>query len=199
MALAPWNVLAGGKIRSDAEEQRRRETGEKGQKGVSENYSQLKLKYSTFLLGRALSSSNWERSDDERKVSQALEKVATEVGAKSINAGLSLYAVSFTCTTVLTQRVVAIAYVLQKTPYVFPIIGGRKIEHLHANIEALNIALSPEQISYLESVLPFNPGFPFSQFVSIVLALFMEPAILRRLFAGRRLELQQVVLVRGEL
>ncbi len=30
MALAPWNVLAGGKIRSDAEEQRRRETGEKG-------------------------------------------------------------------------------------------------------------------------------------------------------------------------
>ena len=30
MALAPWNVLAGGKIRTDAEEQRRRETGEKG-------------------------------------------------------------------------------------------------------------------------------------------------------------------------
>ena len=30
MALAPWNVLAGGKIRSDAEEQKRRETGENG-------------------------------------------------------------------------------------------------------------------------------------------------------------------------
>lgn len=30
MALAPWDVLGGGKIRSDAEEQRRRETGEKG-------------------------------------------------------------------------------------------------------------------------------------------------------------------------
>lgn len=30
MALAPWNVLAGGKIRTDAEEARRRETGEKG-------------------------------------------------------------------------------------------------------------------------------------------------------------------------
>jgi len=29
MALAPWNVLAAGKIRTDAEEQRRRETGEK--------------------------------------------------------------------------------------------------------------------------------------------------------------------------
>lgn len=30
MALAPWDVLGAGKIRSDAEEQRRRETGEKG-------------------------------------------------------------------------------------------------------------------------------------------------------------------------
>ncbi|EED78150.1 predicted protein [Postia placenta Mad-698-R] len=30
MALAPWNVLAAGKIRSDAEEERREQTGEKG-------------------------------------------------------------------------------------------------------------------------------------------------------------------------
>lgn len=30
MALAPWNVLHGGKIRSDAEEERRRKTGEGG-------------------------------------------------------------------------------------------------------------------------------------------------------------------------
>ena len=30
MALAPWAVLAAGKIRTDAEEQKRRETGEKG-------------------------------------------------------------------------------------------------------------------------------------------------------------------------
>ena len=31
MALAPWNVLASGKIRSDEQEQQRRETGEKGE------------------------------------------------------------------------------------------------------------------------------------------------------------------------
>lgn len=30
MAIAPYNVLAGGKIRSDAEEERRRQIGEKG-------------------------------------------------------------------------------------------------------------------------------------------------------------------------
>lgn len=31
LALAPWNVLAGGKIRTDEEEERRRKTGENGQ------------------------------------------------------------------------------------------------------------------------------------------------------------------------
>lgn len=31
MALAPWNVLAAGRIRTDEEEEQRRQTGEKGQ------------------------------------------------------------------------------------------------------------------------------------------------------------------------
>ena len=92
--------------------------------------------------------SAWERTPEERKVCSALEKVAAEVGAKSITA-------------------VAFAYVMQKTPYVFPIIGGRKVEHLHANLEALEISLSPEQIAFLEGVVPFNKGFPYSFFVSI--------------------------------
>jgi len=120
MALAPWNVLAGGKIRTDAEEEKRRVTGEKG---------------------RTVISTEWKRTPEERKVCLALEEVAKQVGAKSITA-------------------VAIAYVMQKTPYVFPIVGGRKIEHLMDNIDALNIALSEEQVKYLESVLPFDLGFP---------------------------------------
>ena len=57
---------------------------------------------------------------------------------------------------------------MQKVPYVFPIIGGRKVEHLHANIEALDIALSDEQIKELESAVPFDPGFPTSFFVSLM-------------------------------
>ena len=57
---------------------------------------------------------------------------------------------------------VAIAYLMQKTPYVFPIIGGRKVEHLIANLEALNITLTTEQIKYLEGVVPFELGFPHS-------------------------------------
>ncbi|KII90524.1 hypothetical protein PLICRDRAFT_106149 [Plicaturopsis crispa FD-325 SS-3] len=122
MALAPFYVLAAGKLRTDAEEERRRQTGENG---------------------RTLFGPEWERSEDEKKVSRALEKVAKEVGAEHITA-------------------VAIAYVMQKTPFVFPVIGGRKTEHLLANIEALSITLTPEQITYLESIVPFDPGFPAS-------------------------------------
>jgi len=116
LALAPWSVLASGKLRTDTQEKQRKESGEKGR-------------------------SDWERTPEEVKMSHALEKVAKDVGGKSISA-------------------VAIAYVMQKTPYVFPIIGGRKVEHLiDGNLEALDIALSDEQIKEIDSVLPFNVGF----------------------------------------
>jgi aryl-alcohol dehydrogenase-like predicted oxidoreductase len=62
---------------------------------------------------------------------------------------------------------VAIAYLMQKTPYVFPLIGGRKIEHLLANIEALNTGLSSKQMSSIESITDktFDLGFPDSMVV----------------------------------
>ena len=56
---------------------------------------------------------------------------------------------------------------MQKTPYVFPIIGGRKVEHLMDNIEALDISLSTEQIKYLEEVIPFDLGFPHGMIVRL--------------------------------
>ena len=62
---------------------------------------------------------------------------------------------------------VAIAYLLQKTPYVFPIVGGRKVAHLHANIEALTLSLSRAQIARIEGVLPFDPGFPATLIVRV--------------------------------
>ena len=63
---------------------------------------------------------------------------------------------------------------LQKTPYVFPIVGGRKVEHLRSNIEALRISLTDEQINYLENVLPFDPGFPNNMIVSLISATRMR-------------------------
>ncbi|KAF5314699.1 hypothetical protein D9611_007213 [Ephemerocybe angulata] len=80
---------------------------------------------------------DWERNEEERRVCKALEKVAAEIGAKSITA-------------------VAIAYIMQKAPYVFPLIGGRKVENLKDNIEVL----TRQQIEYIESVKSFDVGFP---------------------------------------
>lgn len=143
MALAPWNVLASGKFRTDEEEQNRRETGEKG---------------------REMLTGGWERNENEKKVSHALEKVAKEVGASHITAGKFHY-IDLKNTLMITGNAVAIAYLMQKTPYVFPLVGGRKVEQLYGNLEALDISLSPEQIKYLESIIPFDPGFPTSMIV----------------------------------
>ena len=41
-----------------------------------------------------------------------------------------------------------------------------KIEQLKDNVEALELALSPEQIAHIESVAPFDPGFPAIMCVS---------------------------------
>lgn len=65
MALAPWGVVGHGKIRTDEEEKRRLESGEGG---------------------RSIGS-DWLRTEDERKVCLALEKIAQGIGAKNITSG----------------------------------------------------------------------------------------------------------------
>ena len=56
----------------------------------------------------------------------------------------------------------SLAYVMHKTPNVFPIVGGRKTDHLKGNIEALSIKLSPEDIEEIEDACPFDAGFPLN-------------------------------------
>lgn len=38
-------------------------------------------------------------------------------------------------------------------------LGGKKVENLIKNIQALEIALSPAQLEYLEGAIPFEHGF----------------------------------------
>ncbi|SCW00889.1 LAFE_0D00364g1_1 [Lachancea fermentati] len=83
-----------------------------------------------------------EQTEAEEKISAALEKVAEEQGVESLTA-------------------IAIAYVRSKAKNVFPLIGGRKVEHLKQNIEALSIKLTEKQIEYLESATSFDLGFPY--------------------------------------
>ncbi|KAI0505326.1 aryl-alcohol dehydrogenase [Xylaria bambusicola] len=82
-----------------------------------------------------------DQTEDEIKISEALAKVAAEHGIESITA-------------------IALAYIFYKYPYVYPIVGGRKISHLEDNIQSLSIKLTEKQVEYLESVTSFDPGFP---------------------------------------
>lgn len=118
MALAPWDVLGGGHFQTKKQIEERNKSGE----GVRK------------LRG--------EQSEEDAKISAALEKVAAEHGSD----------VSITA--------IALAYVMQKAPNVFPIIGGRKVEHLHDNIKSLSIHLTDAQIEALEKESPLDIGFP---------------------------------------
>lgn len=57
---------------------------------------------------------------------------------------------------------IAIAYVMHKVPYVFPVVGGRKVEHIKGNIEALSVELTAEEINEIDDAEPFDVGFPLS-------------------------------------
>ena len=78
--------------------------------------------------------------DTDTKVSKVLEAIANKRG------------------TIMTS--VAMAYVMAKAPYVFPIVGGRSLKHLEGNIEALGLELSAEEIAEIEGAYPFQAGFP---------------------------------------
>lgn len=56
---------------------------------------------------------------------------------------------------------IALAYVMHKAPYVFPVCGGRSVKHLQQNIEALGVILSREDIVKIEDAYPFDRGFPY--------------------------------------
>jgi aryl-alcohol dehydrogenase-like predicted oxidoreductase len=55
---------------------------------------------------------------------------------------------------------VAMAYIMHKAPYVFPILGGRTTEQLNSNIQALGLKLSQEQMKEIDAAVPFDFGYP---------------------------------------
>ncbi|KAJ9148923.1 Norsolorinic acid reductase [Pleurostoma richardsiae] len=85
-----------------------------------------------------------QATEAEIKVSKVLESIAKKKG------------------TVITS--IALAYVMHKAPYVFPIVGGRTVDHLKSNIEALTLSLSDEEVDEIDNAVPFELGFPNSFF-----------------------------------
>ena len=65
LALSPWGAAGQGRLMTDEEEKRRKESGEGG---------------------RTVFSKDWERNPQEVKVSRKLEEIAKEVGTKHITA-----------------------------------------------------------------------------------------------------------------
>ncbi|KUI54835.1 Norsolorinic acid reductase A [Cytospora mali] len=99
------------------------------------------------------------KTEEQRKAQEGRKIQATEAQVKISKV---LESIADRKSTAITS--VALAYVTHKTPYVFPIVGGRTIDHLKVNIEALNLRLSQEDIKEIESAVPFDLGFPSTFF-----------------------------------
>ncbi|KFY28216.1 hypothetical protein V493_03048 [Pseudogymnoascus sp. VKM F-4281 (FW-2241)] len=85
-----------------------------------------------------------EPSEDAVNVSKALEAVSQRKGT--------------------TIAAVALAYLLVKAPYVFPIIGCRTLAHLEGNIAALDVELIEEDVKEIDAAKVFEIGYPGSVF-----------------------------------
>lgn len=79
-------------------------------------------------------------SEADKKITKVLDKLGKAKG-KSLTA-------------------IALAFVLQQQPYMFPIVGGRKVEHLKDNIQALTVTFSAEELAELKGVVEFDLGWP---------------------------------------
>ncbi|KAJ3019385.1 hypothetical protein HKX48_002141 [Thoreauomyces humboldtii] len=79
-------------------------------------------------------------STRDRKVSAVLEDVASHKDCELIQ--------------------VALAYCLQKAPYVFPIVGGRKVGHVQSSIDGLAVDLTEDEVAEIEKAYPLNHVFP---------------------------------------
>ncbi|RPD54276.1 norsolorinic acid reductase [Lentinus tigrinus ALCF2SS1-7] len=119
MGIVPWGLLGQGKFKTAAE-----------------------------IKGRTAIRYGTPQTEEEKKVSLALEKVAREVGQGA------------------TLASVAVAWALLKAPYVFPMVGGRSPAQLEEAMKGLEIVLTPEQIKALEDAVPFSLGFPYNYFAT---------------------------------
>ncbi|ORY35569.1 putative aryl-alcohol dehydrogenase [Naematelia encephala] len=116
LSLAPYGVLGQGKFKTPQELEKR------------------------SLRGGA------KPTEEQIKLSKALQEVAEEIGNGATLTG------------------VALAWARQNMTYCFPILGGTNIDHLKANIAALDIELSPEQLAKLSAAGPVDLGFPYDHF-----------------------------------
>jgi len=95
--------------------------------------------------GRKLESL-WKITPDDQKATKVLDKIAKELKSSITS--------------------IALAYIILKAPYVFPVIGVRKLDYLKGNIAALNVELTEAHMKELDATVPPAPTFPVNPFGS---------------------------------
>jgi hypothetical protein len=80
------------------------------------------------------------QTEEQRRITLRLDELAKKRGTQTAS--------------------IALAYIMHKAPYVFPIVGIRKVEHLQGNIDALSVELTDEEVDEIEAAQPFDLGFP---------------------------------------
>eukprot|EP00026_Physarum_polycephalum_P015086 Phypoly_transcript_15688.p1 GENE.Phypoly_transcript_15688~~Phypoly_transcript_15688.p1 ORF type:complete len:137 (+),score=30.33 Phypoly_transcript_15688:42-413(+) len=93
--------------------------------------------------GRRLEGA-WKVTPADREATKILDKIAKELN------------------TNITS--VALAYIMLKAPYVFPVVGIRKLDHLKGNIAALGLALTDAHMQELDQIGIFL-FYPFLGFI----------------------------------
>ena len=61
---------------------------------------------------------------------------------------------------------VALVWVSAQSGITSPILGASKLEQLHANLNSLEICLTPEQLRMLDESSALDPAFPYGIFTS---------------------------------
>ncbi|KAL8764722.1 MAG: hypothetical protein Q9194_006876 [Teloschistes cf. exilis] len=115
------------------------------------------------VLGSGAFKPQRKQSDREMKKEEEEEEeqgrnMPSLISKNAAAASVVLEKIAARMDTAMTS--VALAYVMHKALYVFPIVGGRKVEHLKGNIEALGLKLTEEDMAEIESAYEFDLGFP---------------------------------------
>ncbi|KAL0780186.1 hypothetical protein CaCOL14_004670 [Colletotrichum acutatum] len=97
------------------------------------------------------------KTEEQRKASTGRKIPPNET---EINISEVLERIAIRKNTLITS--VAQAYVTHKAPFVFPIVGGRSVDHLKANIEALSLKLTDEDMQEIDNVAKLDLGFPLN-------------------------------------
>lgn len=147
MALHAWGVMGHGKLFSTSVFPRCADTSS----GYFKSPDQVKEggRQAPFML-----------TGQEEKVSAVLDGVAKRLSVPVTSVALAYVMHKVSPLQAHLSKARGSCTARPQAPYTFPILGGRKISNLKANIEALGLRLSPTDMEEIDKAYGFDTGFP---------------------------------------